>query len=425
MTLSPSLPPLLVSFVLTVLFCFVLGLELHAFRRASEEKDQGFGTTRTLTLSGILGFVLLALDPSGWLLIAGLFVLTALLLVNYKGHQAENPSLIPHLMALLAYVIGPVAQKEPLWFLMVFLVAILLILGKSPLIRRLSDSVPISESVTLATFLVMAGIILPFLPNTPIADIIPVTYTRVWIAVIMVSGVSYLSYLARTYLFPDRGILITGTLGGLYSSTVATVVLARIAKTRPSPQIATSIILASSMMYIRMALLVILIGPQEISRPLLLPYGILFLLSLATAWATERLGKAKQHGEDSPAPSKVEGPVAHPLELRTAFLFAMAFLLFATLTRLIVDRFGAGGLHVLAVSTGVTDITPFVLSLLSGHFAASAGAIEGAIILAGGSNNLINGIYALAIARSRSILPALVWLSVAFLFSLGYSIFLG
>jgi len=40
---------------------------------------------------------------------------------------------------------------------------------------------------------------------------------------------------------------------------------------------------------------------------------------------------------------------------------------------LIVDRFGAGGLHVLAVSTGVTDITPFVLSLLSGKVIDSIG----------------------------------------------------
>lgn len=425
MTLPPSIPPQLVSFALTVLFCFVLGLELHAFRRASAEKNQGFGTTRTLTLAGIMGFVLIALDPSGWLLVAGLLVLAAFLVVDYKGHQAENPSLIPYLMALLAYITGPVAQKEPLWFLMVFLVAILLILGKSPLIRRLSDSLPISESVTLATFLVMAGIILPFLPNTPIADIIPVTYTRVWIAVIMVSGISYLSYLARTYLFPDRGILLTGTLGGLTSSTVATVVLARIAKTSPSPQIATSIILASSMMYLRMALLVTLVGPPSISLPLLLPYGILFLLSLVAAWITERRGKANGPGEGAPAPAKGEEPVAHPLELRTAFLFAMSFLLFATLTRAIVDRFGAGGLHLLAVSTGVTDITPFVLSLLSGHFAASATAIEGAIILTGGSNNLMNGLYALAISRSRSILPALIWLLLAFLFSVGYAIFLG
>ena len=422
-TLAPSIPPILTSFSLTLLFCFILGLELHAFRRESGEKDLGFGTTRTLTLAGIMGYVLDLLDPSGKILIAGFLLLGGLLGISYMKRQNENPSLIPHIMALLAYAIGPVAQREPLWFLMVFVVAILLILGKSPLIRRLSDSVPISEAVTLAIFLIMAGVILPFLPDTPIAEILPVTYTRVWLAVVMVSGVSYLSYLARTYLFPNRGILLTGTLGGLYSSTVATVVLARIAKIHSSPEIAPAIILASSMMYVRMALLVLLLGPRETSLPLLLPYGGLFLLSLAAAFATSRLYSPAKNGNEASG-SPLEEPVAHPLELRTAFLFAMAFLLFSTLTRIINARFGSGGLHALAVSVGFTDITPFVLSLLSSHFAATAGTIKGSIILAGGSNNLINGLYALVLSRSRSVLPALFWLAGAFLLSLGYAIFL-
>ncbi len=424
MTLSTAIPQLLVSFSLTLLFCFILGLELHAFRRENGERDLGFGTTRTLTLSGIMGYVLILLDPTGKLLIAGLLVLGGLLGISYLKRQQENPSLIPHVMALLAYAVGPIAQREPLWFLMVFVVAILLILGKSPLIRRLSDSVPISEAVTLAIFLIMAGVILPFLPDTPIAEILPITYTRVWLAVVMVSGVSYLSYLARTYLFPDRGTLLTGTLGGLYSSTVATVVLARLAKSRPSAEIAPAIILASSMMYLRMALLVFLLGPREISLPLLLPYGALFLLSLGAALGTSRLFPRRPPGAGESSHATFEPEAAHPLELRTAFLFAMAFLLFTTLTRIINARFGTGGLHALAVSVGFTDITPFVLSLLSGHFAASVGTIKGTIILAGGSNNLINGLYALTISRSRSVLPALIWLTGAFLLSLGYAIFI-
>ncbi|MCL5953153.1 MAG: hypothetical protein M1509_01415, partial [Nitrospirae bacterium] len=172
-TLAPSIPPILTSFSLTLLFCFILGLELHAFRRESGEKDLGFGTTRTLTLAGIMGYVLELLDPSGRILIAGFLLLGGLLGISYMKRQNENPSLIPHIMALLAYAIGPVAQREPLWFLMVFVVAILLILGKSPLIRRLSDSVPISEAVTLAIFLIMAGVILPFLPDTPRQDDAP------------------------------------------------------------------------------------------------------------------------------------------------------------------------------------------------------------------------------------------------------------
>ena len=89
---------------------------------------------------------------------------------------------------------------------------------------------------------------------------------------------------------------------------------------------------------------------------------------------------------------------------------------------LIVTKYGAAGLHLLSFAVGFTDITPFILSLLAGNFHVSKGVLEGAIILASGSNNLINGFYALVLARNRRVLPAVLWLSTAFILSLLYGI---
>jgi uncharacterized membrane protein (DUF4010 family) len=419
-TITSILPPLFLTFILTVLFSFVIGLELHSYRRTNEE-DLGFGTTRTLTLSGIAGFVFSILDPSGMLYIAGFLALSAFLLVHYRSRQEKNPSLIPPMMAILTYAMGPIALREPLWFIMVYVVVILLILGESHGIRKFSDAVTATEVVTLAKFLIMAGIILPFLPERPIGEAIPVTYTQLWLAVVMVSGVSYLSYLARTYFFPHRGILLTGTLGGLYSSTVATIVLARKDRDQSDPLTSTAIILASTMMYLRMAILVLALGPGTVSLPLLLPYGGLFLLSLGAAWGTHTFSRfLKPPAEAIPPAVKA----THPLEVRTAVLFAGAFVFFAAITHLILGRFGANGLPLLSIAVGFTDITPFILSLLAGNFHVAKGALEGAIILASGSNNLVNGLYALSLARNRNVLPAFLWLATAFLLSLLYALLL-
>jgi len=46
-----------------------------------------------------------------------------------------------------------------------------------------------------------------------------VSWYQVWLAVVVVSGFSYLSYLAQTWLFPHRGLLLSGLLGGLYLLT--------------------------------------------------------------------------------------------------------------------------------------------------------------------------------------------------------------
>ncbi len=47
-----SFPPLLVQFCTTALLSFIIGLELHSYRRDNQQ-DLGFGTTRTFTLIGV------------------------------------------------------------------------------------------------------------------------------------------------------------------------------------------------------------------------------------------------------------------------------------------------------------------------------------------------------------------------------------
>jgi uncharacterized membrane protein (DUF4010 family) len=103
--------------------------------------------------------------------------------------------------------------------------------------------------------------------------------------------------------------------------------------------------------------------------------------------------------------------VRHPLELSTAVLFAVSFMLFAFLTNYVTTQYGGHGLKSLAIVVGFTDIDPFILSLLSGKFTVSNSAIVSAVILASGSNNVLKAIYAVAAG----------WLIFLFLVSLLYT----
>ena len=87
--------------------------------------------------------------------------------------------------------------------------------------------------ITLAKFLAISGIILPMLPNENLIPDINLTPYTVWLATVVVSGISYLSYLLRRYVFHESGILVSGIIGGLYSSTATISVLAR--KSRKAP----------------------------------------------------------------------------------------------------------------------------------------------------------------------------------------------
>ena len=411
-----GIPPLLVQFITTVAFSFVVGLEFRSYHYANDYKLH-FGSTRTFVLIGILGFILYTLDASRLLFAAGLLLLGALLLVFYWRLSAEKLfSLFSTLFALLIYLIGPVASLFPSWFLVLFIVVLILLLGEKPLIHRISDQLANEEIVTLAKFLIISGVVLPLLPDQAIAPMLPVTYYRVWLAVIIVSGFSYLSYLANSYFFQSRSLLITGLLGGLYSSTAATVVIGRRAHALSGASgrtVSSALIMATTMMYVRL-LAIIFMFDWQVALQLLTPFIIIIVLSIITAIA---LLTVRNHAPELHDVSEVK----HPLELSTAILFALLFMLFTFLTHYITSHYGSHGLKSLAVIVGFTDIDPFILSLLSGKFTVPDTTLICAVILSSGSNNLLKAAYAIALARNRSVLFAAVWLTFLFVISIVYA----
>ncbi|MDD2704556.1 MAG: DUF4010 domain-containing protein [Acidocella sp.] len=416
------IPPLLSGFLGTVGLAFIIGLELHAYRR----RDAGnlvpealsFGTTRTITLLSALGFALWIISPITPFCV-GFAVLGVALLLDYRKRlKAGDSALLPTVIGLLAFSLGPVVLTAPLAVLAALVVIILLALGEQAQIRKLSDAFPAEEGVTLAKFFILAGLIYPLLPDASIPYLASITYTKVWTAVLVISGISYLGYLAHRYVFPRAGTLLTGVLGGLYSSTAATVVLARAVRGEPdAPSFApAAVIIATAMMYVRLLAVIILLGHTDAALVLALPFGFLFFTSLAVsaflAW------RAK--GTPSAAHAAI---AANPLDLPVAFLFAFLFVVFAAITNFVTQRFGASGLHVLSFAVGFSDIDPFVFSLLDGKFQVGQTAVVSAVLIASASNNLLKAIYAMVFSRSLRMAPAAGWLTASMLLSLGYALF--
>ena len=104
---------------------------------------------------------------------------------------------------------------------------------------------------------------MPLLPDRQISPYLATTPFKIWIAVVAISTISYLGYILHRYVFPRRGYLITGMLGGLYSSTATTVVLARKARSvnGVAKGITAAIVAASGMMYLRLLVLIGVLNP--------------------------------------------------------------------------------------------------------------------------------------------------------------------
>jgi uncharacterized membrane protein (DUF4010 family) len=404
-----ALPHLLTGFLATAGLAFIIGLELHAYRRRGEgallPEAQGFGTTRTVTLISALGFVLWVIAPVVPFCV-GFGVLGLALMLEYRKRvKAGDTSLVPTIIGLIAFALGPLLLTVPLAVVAALTVLILVALGEQVKIRRFSDAFPTQEGVTLAKFLVLAGLIYPLLPNKNVPYLPGISWTKIWAAVLVISAISYLGYLAHRYVFPRADTLLTGVLGGLYSSTAATVVLARAAKADPQNAAfaPAAVIIATTMMYARLLVLIALLGHVDAAMALALPFGGLFLASLAAAGVLTWRSRGAQTQAHSPVS-------ANPLDLPVAFLFAALFVFFAAITQLVTTKFGVAGLHVLSFLVGFSDIDPFILSLLAGKFAVSQEAVTAAILIASASNNLLKAGYALAFSRNRMMLPAAGWL---------------
>ncbi len=380
----------LIQFGLSVVFAFLIGLEVKTYHQhfVKDKRHDFFGTTRTLTFIGVLGYIFYVIDSVHLTLyIAGIVGYTLLYALFYqKRLQEGKSSILLYLVSLLVYSFGPLLVLFPYWMGALLFVTVIFVLNAKEAIERFSVSTDTIEFETMGKMVLLSGVILPLLPNQPINSFIPLSPFKIWMAVVIISGISYAGYIVQKYLFPNRGYYLTGVVGGLYSSTATTVVLAKKFATENIRVLDAGIIAATSMMYFRL-LVVVAIFNIPIAKALLLPFIIFALLGFASS-----VFFLQDRDKNTKGLTFVDN---NPLELGTAFVFAILFVVMMSLTTYITHYYGLEGLRVLSFITGFTDIDPFILSLITGKYSVTHTEIISAILIAAGSNNLLKGVYAL------------------------------
>jgi uncharacterized membrane protein (DUF4010 family) len=380
----------------------LLGLSLF-FGFAFEEFYSGElprhpGGVRTFPLLAVAGGALFVLEPHyGIAFTAGLLVLGSWIFTyvqresQREGDPGEGTFIVP-ISNLLAYVLGPIALTQPLWVSVGVAVAAVLLLGGKRTLHDWAHRVSQGEVLTAGQFLILVGVVLPLLQGLPAIPHTTITPFGVWLAVVAVSTISYASYLLQRYVFPHRGTLLASILGGLYSSTASTVVLARRARdAEMTHELEAGIVAATGMMYVRL-LVVCTIFNAQLGARLAVPLLVLAALSCAFALARSRGDKQT---------SATVGP-PNPLQLGTALVFAALFVLVAFIVGYVQAYLGSSGVFGLAAVVGITDIDPFVLSIAQNVAGAlSLATAAAAILIATSSNNVLKAVYAAAFSRRR------------------------
>jgi len=401
--------------ILILLFSFLTGSELRGYQHKfhADTQELSLGTVRTLTLTGLMASVFFLVNE--WLYLLGFAALAVLFsLLYWQRLKLQSSSLLTFLVWALTYSYAPLVMTQPLWLASGVFVVIVLLLNSKQVLNDWAQKVSNEELNTLAKLVLLSVVILPLLPQDNINQWIPVSPFKIWLAVVVVSSVSYLGYISQKFFVKDQGLMVTGILGGLYSSTATTVVLAKksIEYPRLSYKMTAAIISATGLMYVRLWVIVALFMWSVALEllPIMLGLSVIaFALSFIYIQVEKRNGEHKQ--VDS-------SPAQNPLELKVAFIFAGLFVLMAVVTQFVMSQYGDTGVRYLSALVGFTDIDPFVLSILNGQYEAQNSVIAGAILIAAGSNNLLKAIYAIVLGEPKAGRYSAFWLVLLGLISI-------
>ena len=414
------LDPILLHFLIVTVFSFLIGLEVKSYRsQYAKEKEQNyfFGDVRTYSFVGILGFVLFLIDTNSLhlLYLAGFLSITLLYAILYRQNLLEKKrSILLYIVMLLVYSFGALIATEPTWVSALLYVSIVFILNANRGVEKYVKEINIDEFETLGKMVLLSAVILPLLPDTKSIPYIPLSPFKIWLAVVVISGISYGGYILQKYIFPSKGYFLTGILGGLYSSTATTVVLAQKSKRiGGNGVIDAAIIAATSVMYLRLIVVALLFN-FETGKKLLFPFSLLALSGLVIA-----LFYLKKREKKELHPEIVD---KNPLELKTAFIFAFLFVAMMVLTQYVTQHYGESGLEILSFIVGFTDIDPFVLSILTGKFSVSSEQIVAAVMIAAGSNNLLKAIYAVWFGGLKKSYKSALWITLLGLVTIAWGL---
>ena len=389
-------PPEAFQLVLVLFLSFLIGLEREEMKRGGKRV---FGGVRTFPLLGLMGYVVALLGHDNvFAVLVGLVVVGAFMVVSYwnKIQASSEAGITTEVTGLVVYLVGALVHLGLIWFACALVVVSLLLLELKVALEGLTDRIEPEEVTAFTKFLLLTWVILPMVPNQEFGPF-HINPFKTWLVVVAVSGVSYASYLILKLVKGRGGIFLTGALGGIYSSTITTVVLARRAASGHHPHdYSGSIVTASGFMYLRIVALVWLFN-AALARALAPAFVALAALAILGGFIWHRM--PDELLMDPPAPTQAH----NPLELRTAFLFAILFVLMLIATHLALTYLGSRGIYSLAAIMGLTDVDPFIMGMT--HEAGLSTTLQvaaRAILLATACNNLIKGCYAYSLARGKA-----------------------
>lgn len=386
----------------------------HDVDNSSEEKS--FAGVRTFALFALVGCAaafLAELYEEPWVFIAGLIAVGLLTAVSYYiTASAGKPGVTTEVAALVTVIAGALCFWDQLALAVALGVITTALLSFKLELHGFVERLTREDIIAALKFALITAIVLPILPNEeiwpPPFDVL--NPYRIWLMVVLISGISFLGYVLFKILGSRRGTTLTGFLGGMVSSTATTLSFAERSRKNNilARSFATAIIIAWAVMFVRVLVEVWVVN-RSLFEVVWLPVSITGLAAVLFAGYLY----LSPHEDD-----EEDVVVTNPFELRPAITFGLLFGLILLIARAAQLYLGDTGVYISSFVSGLADVDAITLSMaeLSGSGDLAQQTAARAIVIAILANTLVKGGIVLSsgsAAIRRAILPGFVLILLA------------
>jgi uncharacterized membrane protein (DUF4010 family) len=335
-----------------------IGLERQWSGHASGPQAR-FGGIRTFTLLGGLGGL------AGWLSLGGLLPVAVVLLAGaaalivaaYAAASRVDVDGTTEVAAIVVLAAGTLSGAGQIVLGSAVVAATVLLLLEKTRLHALVGHIDDAALRASARFAALACVVLPLLPQGPYGPLDAVRPRELWSLVLFFSGLSFMGWIARRVVGPHQGVILSGLLGGIISSTSVTLTFARDSRQPNAPRLALAagVISACTVMLLRVTLACAVLNPALAA--MLPPYiGLAFVIGVGAVFVVWRANPSASH--DSAA-------LESPLRLWAALQLTALFQVVLFVILFVQVRWGAQALVATSAFVGLTDLDALCKSCLA------------------------------------------------------------
>lgn len=373
-SLNTLLTPAFTSLLVSAGIGLIIGLE----REFNTHDDPAHvGGIRTFVLVAILGNVAdwISIHTSSEILVTALAGFILLVIVAYYVQTQKGKfGLTTEVALLLTFLLGVANSKGLTQESLTIVVLVTTVLSLKEQLHGFIKQITEEELFAFIKFIVLALLILPVLPTNGFGPENALTARDLGYIVVLVLSISFLGYLLLKFGSPQKGILLTAIIGGLFSSTMIAWVFSSKSRERAdlSPAFGSGIVLASSIMFVRVFIWASIFA-FPVAKELFLPLLLMLLVSLIPTWQVLR-----QHKPEKNVTPLTPG---NPLDIKNAIFFVFLYIGITFLMSTARQWLSPAMTYISGAVAGIADIDAISISTAKWAATPSGQSREAAIII--------------------------------------------